>query len=510
MNGPDAFSDELLSAYLDGELSDEQRGYVERMLDQNPELRGKYRAFCGLNDRLRDLKRYELNRQASRRLLDAIEDVAHTGSTDWGTDEATGALLSAYVDGEVSDGERELVELHCEEDESQRRRVEELRELGELFAALPVYRLDDGFADRVVQQLESASSPAPSDSDAPADLVTVAGTEPRRRSTAAGVRGVIWAAAAIATAVLLMLFAQNNDSRRDGSRFAQSDPVTTRETSPDSGSNPSTAEPGPKGVDSQLVIGAQEGQIPTPAPPKVAIPLDSPFTMVSSMRRTRLVLVYEIAVTGEGVQNAAFSNLLRRHRIGFNETLAISREEQKDLLAQRFLDNVQVVDEQRDQMDRVDLYLVSTTALTAEALYMDLMSRPTGIGGFALNLTTRDAQARVLNRLCESSGIEDNVGEAVRLLANFGVLSSTARNVGAFGTLRWVDPSLYQPSQPATRPTPGESSPREEGAAPAMAARGGAVQKPPAVPQDFSCELLFVVRQWGVAPDAPSAGGGGK
>jgi len=200
---------------------------------------------------------------------------------------------------------------------------------------------------------------------------------------------------------------------------------------------------------------------------------------------------------------------LRRHRIGFNETLAISREEQEDLLEHRFLDHVQIADERRDQMDRVDLYLVTTTAQTADALYMDLTSRPAGIGAFALNLTTRDAQARVLNRLCESSDVEKNLGQAVQLLANFGVLSSTARNLGAFGTIRWVDPALYQPVESATETLEDDSTTAGQESGLRVARGEGAAQKPGPKKQDFACELLFVVRQWGVSPEPPSASHGG-
>jgi hypothetical protein len=230
--------------------------------------------------------------------------------------------------------------------------------------------------------------------------------------------------------------------------------------------------------------------------------VNSPFTLVGSLRRTRLVLVYEVLVTEEGVRDAAFSNLLRRHGIGFAETSAIGREEQKDLLRQQFLENVQVADARRAEMDRVDLYLVRTKALTADALYADLMARPAGIGAFALNLTTRDAESRVLNRLCESSGVEDKVGEAVRLLANFGILSRTGRNLGAFGTIH-IDPALYNIPEP--RPgQPPERGFQEGEIGPPNLVEDIQDQQPPPIPQDFACELLFVVRQAGVVPEAPA------
>jgi hypothetical protein len=130
------------------------------------------------------------------------------------------------------------------------------------------------------------------------------------------------------------------------------------------------------------------------------------------------------------------------------------------------------------------------------------MSRPAGIGGFALNLTTRGTESQVLNRLCQSTGVENKAEQAVQLLANFGILSSAVRNLGAFGTLEWVDPALYEIPESRPEPPRQETDLQPEQALPAVAGEFD-LQQPPSMPLDFSCELLFVVRQAGVHPQVP-------
>jgi anti-sigma factor RsiW len=315
MNGRgEFFKEELLSGYLDGELSDGQRRYVERMLDQDPEIRGRYQALCALSDRLRGLDRYRLSDEAAQRVSAEVETASLERSYGTTFQASSDELISAYVDGELTDPERVAVEQRMEQDERQRRLFERLCTLQRRLALLPTYRLDEGFAVRVVRQIESLS---PSESEQSVELAVAvrrdSGSSDRtRRALALNLRGVIWAVAAIATAILLMVFAPRGDDQNGP-------PVVT----------PKVMPPGTE---------------------------NSPLTLlVGSLRRTRLVLVYEVLVTEDGVRDAAFSNLLRRHGIGFAETSAIGREEQKDLLRHRFLENVQVADDRRAEMDRVDL-----------------------------------------------------------------------------------------------------------------------------------------------------------
>jgi anti-sigma factor RsiW len=235
MNGRgEFFKEELLSGYLDGELSDGQRRYVERMLDQDPEIRGRYQALCALSDRLRGLDRYRLSDEAAQRVSAEVETASLERSYGTTFQASSDELISAYVDGELTDPERVAVEQRMEQDERQRRLFERLCTLQRRLALLPTYRLDDGFAARVVRQIESLS---PSESEQSVELAVAvrrdSGSSDRtRRALALNLRGVIWAVAAIATAILLMVFAPRGDDQ-NGPPIAGLDNTIPGQQSPD-------------------------------------------------------------------------------------------------------------------------------------------------------------------------------------------------------------------------------------------------------------------------------------
>jgi negative regulator of sigma E activity len=69
------------------------------------------------------------------------------------TSEHVTELLSAYIDGELSDSERERVERHLEHCEECRDELEELRQTAELVGSLPQQELPEGFRQELRQQL---------------------------------------------------------------------------------------------------------------------------------------------------------------------------------------------------------------------------------------------------------------------------------------------------------------------------------------------------------------------
>jgi hypothetical protein len=200
----------------------------------------------------------------------------------------------------------------------------------------------------------------------------------------------------------------------------------------------------------------------------------------------RLVLVYEILVKPDGVKDHAFANLLRRHGIRFNNTVPLPRSEQRELLKERYLDNVEIVDSVEPDMDEIDMFLVSCTGRVAEDLFFDLKAPPAGIGGFRLNLATIDPEQGVLRRVCEAADLEDGSNTAVEFLVSFAMLSDTARGLATLGSIGYVEPVLLNPELPQPE---GEGETSEPGAA----------QKPTLTIEqlqsgEFPCELLFVVR----------------
>jgi anti-sigma factor RsiW len=147
--------------------------------------------------------------------------------------------ISAYLDGELTADEQGQFEERLAESAELRQLVEELRALRGSLDLLPRHRLEDDFAAQVLRRAErevltASGSPssgtasygtpsygtAASDSAVdgrltPSSLVADHSSQPKRRSW----RPLIYAAATIATAVLIMVV--NNQSRRDNREIAQ-------------------------------------------------------------------------------------------------------------------------------------------------------------------------------------------------------------------------------------------------------------------------------------------------
>ncbi len=73
MNEREPFSDELISAYLDGELTADEQDRVERMLAENDEYRQMFDEFSALRDSLQSLPQYRLDEEFHLRVLQRAE-----------------------------------------------------------------------------------------------------------------------------------------------------------------------------------------------------------------------------------------------------------------------------------------------------------------------------------------------------------------------------------------------------------------------------------------------------
>ena len=449
MNRRDGQFDELLSAYLDGELTVQERQDVERELATNPQARQTLDAFRELDRRLKQLARYRLDSRAATQLLESLKTVSEEPGGEAATVEAARSeQREAFLDGELTDQQRERYLRQLEADPVERQRLNELEELQRRIAGLTRYQLEPGFCERVWQQI---------DAEHVSEVASrTAKKKPPPRIPTWQILGPLLAVAAI---VLVMFYITSWDPRAPGTPVALPDPPV------------------------RDVLPAPEPIPDTPQEPeRLPVAPDPQQMLVSAIGRQHpdhLVLVYEVSLTEAGVEQAAFANLLARHRIGMRQTVPVGPEEQAELLEQRFLAGFQEFDPQREDLDPVELYLVRSTGRQADAIYHDLLARPPGFGSFFLNLTTRDADDGLLHRLCEASDVGSEVGQAVRLVANLGILSRTARNLGAFGSIRWIDPRLLEP--PSEPSESSEPAPVGEPAA-------------PAAEDDFACEVLFVVR----------------
>lgn len=487
MSGRDTHNTEMLSAYLDGELSSEERQEVERKLAVSDELRQLLSQLRQLSDDLQKLPKYRLGEPVYNRILSEIEQLSQAPSSDEHELEFADELLSAYLDEELPDADRQRVELELESSPEYRQTLGELRKLRDTLQSLPTYQLDDGFADRVVRRAERETLLGTSDDDA---QVTMS-PEPATVAKQSRWRVYAWAAVTVAALVALAFSIPRGGNDSEPNLAGPNPKIETPDVHP--GDMPDVV---PKKAPEALVkidsdVGPDGHKVTTKSP--IDIKQDPQWQLVSSIQqnsRQRLILVFELAITPEGVDNAAFANLLKRHHIRFRQATPVSDEQQKSLLKHRFLQGVQTAPAKTDDMDEIQLYLLACEGRDVEAMWHDLIRRPVGIGSFFVNFTTAEAEDRVLHRICEASGVSDEVGRASKLLANFAILSRNARNLGVFGKIGWIEPSLLDGSLATPPETPDDNAPEE------IEHNTGGFEPSPdaAIAGDFACELLFVVR----------------
>jgi anti-sigma factor RsiW len=436
MTGRDDFADELLSAYLDGEVSSEERAQIAQRLAGSAEYRNELETLKALQAALRDLPRYRLPAEVHQRIVREIQRLTAEKALTSEPSDFGDELLSAYFDGEVSDDERQMAEHALASSPRCRSWCDHLRELDADLRLLPTFRLGDGFAARVRQRIEAESASAPRVGSEPVEFVQSAAsleTAPGRT----GWRTFAWAAIAVAAAVLVMVNFRHVPEN-DRPRIASTPPSATS---------------------------------------------TSPLTLVDRRLRDRLVMVYELSVTPDGWKQGAFHRLLKRHGIHVLDAVPVPEREQRSLLACRFLQGVQSVStDAAGDFDRVQMYFVYCPASQADAMWEDLRNRPEGIGSFSLSLTTRQAGDGVLVRLGDTCRLRQKVGRAVPLLAKLGIPCRTGRQLGKFGTVSYIDPDLLLPPT-----SPGATALKQ-------AAKAARDPNAGDVPDDFPCELLFVVR----------------
>jgi anti-sigma factor RsiW len=500
MSRPNPFSEELLSAYLDGELSAEQRREVEEVLADSAEQRQVLDELRDLHTQLQQLPRCQLGDEFVERVLQEAQrrSLATAAPTAEPEAEFSEELLSAYLDDEASPAQRQQVETWLAANPEHQQQLDELQALHASLQRLPTYRLDDGFADRVWQAAQQGVQAGATEASSPA-VAPASTTAPAVRPRVHVWRGVIWAAVAVAAAVLVALHLPLTPSGKNSNQpdLARTD---TGEKPPDQDlvagrdqGRPSTVpetQPGQKLPEPEVPAGTKLAIEKPPLPPLDGFTLpgvkpdEATFSLVALVRpelRRQLLLVYEFAVTAEGVENAAFANLLKRQGIQFQQAVAVPDEQQKTLLQQRFLKGVEACRPDVDR-DEVQLFLVSCTAAQANAIYRDALKRPFGIASFWLNLTSKESDNGALQRVCDVRDVKAGASEAVQLLVNFAILSRTARSVGAFGSIR-VDPVFLAPAPQPTKPA--KTGPDQH---------GGDLSDIASLRGEFPCEVLCVVR----------------
>ena len=147
-------------------------------------------------------------------------------------------LISAYLDGELSDAERSQVETALNDSAELRRMCDELRELRDRFASLPRWEVREGFAQRVLRQAEremltQQSTPA----TAPPVTTSPSAKPPARRRAPAIALSCVAAAATLLIAITVYQSRTPEVAMYSGVKDSSSSPQDvadlTAETAPD-------------------------------------------------------------------------------------------------------------------------------------------------------------------------------------------------------------------------------------------------------------------------------------
>ncbi|MBP88808.1 MAG: hypothetical protein CMJ64_19200 [Planctomycetaceae bacterium] len=260
--------------------------------------------------------------------------------------------ISAYLDGELSDDERQLVERQLAESEEHRQLLAELEAVRAELRALPSFSPPADLQARIAAQIEVAKV-----TPAGEPTVTIPETEwshTRRR--------VLVAAASLAAMVAIILLSRGP-----------------------------TVDP------------------PRPNPPLQTAP-------VHLQKPPQMIMVYDVTVTEAGQDRKAFEKLLKQLEIGLDPTMKMSGEVEDDLVALRQIGQTNFTTGESykkdpatpksGENDQVELIYVSGTLSKLDQLGRELLGmRNAGkdVSEMRLDVVFEDRQLEVMRKLHESA-----------------------------------------------------------------------------------------------------------
>lgn len=210
----------------------------------------------------------------------------------------------------------------------------------------------------------------------------------------------------------------------------------------------------------------------------------------------RLLFVIEVAVTPEGVKNRTLDQLLMNHGIVYDRAIEVDRPLEQSILKSRYLKGVvSKRDNKNDNYMDVDLIYVVCNGQQIDDTTAALSDFPREITGHRFNLallphelqTFKSLNEAVASQWNQSGKDKDEAAKvfkarAGRLLTDLVLLSRIARPLGTTAVLK-VDPVPLPDKAPLT-PKPGQPA--------LLPGDGGATMQ---------CEVLFVVRHLPPAQD---------
>lgn len=270
----DARISELISAFLDGELTVEERALLEQELATSAESRLYLEQLKRQRMALQGIPRQKLSSSAAARIQAAIQAAQPSASPPApGPSDSIWELISAHLDGELTVAERASVERHLADSGECREYLEQLRQQRGLLASIPRHKLPAAVSKQIMAAIKAARSSVAKEEPILATLAT--SEKPRTRSrwrTALLVAGPM-----IAAGLLVALIVVRN-----------------WETKVKSG--PGTTIAGNEGKKVEETIPG----VPEVVPVK---PEDMALAVKEFRKQVKMLMVYDVYVTPKGRQS---------------------------------------------------------------------------------------------------------------------------------------------------------------------------------------------------------------
>ena len=445
MNQRDQLTDELLSAFLDGELAGDELSLVERLLEEDPSHQQALDELQSLGVEMQSLPRYELGDDFCRRVLDASRQKqppvpadtapAHTGKHR----DVVAPVAQLQRDGETRmfRGGRPLIYA-----------LLALAAAVMVMLASPAQKdIDDpagqpGVAVPGVKTNGATDDPGSfvSNSQTPADVDAPTTTSPLApKSHGPKSYGPKRAGSDLAQAT-----PNSIGDAASPSSVATDSPKTARRESPDgtgseaqAGSALAGSDPKAAGLDDPDSGSARRPKPmqvadARPTPDIVGVP-NVPDAAVAAEGLIQYLFVINVEPTAEGTKKHVFLNALKGHGIRFETDLKVDDGLERAMLASQMLAPVKAGQERV----KADLFYVVATGSQIDSsvqhlgasglvnrMHFDVAMRSVQIDVFR-KLRIADARDRKIKAEVVAQG-----GRARRLLLNLAALSPAVRQLG--------------------------------------------------------------------------------
>ncbi|MCO6453870.1 MAG: zf-HC2 domain-containing protein [Pirellulaceae bacterium] len=454
MNQRDELSDELLSAYLDGELSGDERREVERLLSEDPARRQALEELQALSGGFQSLPRYELAEDFYQRVLAVAEQRSLAGDEEEAGEDLRASETAERRPAAVLSGAEAL------ETEPAVRGgfVRPLVYAVLAVAAAVLVMISGREPDRRPAVPDGPSVTSVEPADGPGEAGRAVPGEPGSLRSAEEQPALV---ASDEPAAATDQAAAVAATGRPGERSTSGEPDQTARAGaepPQVATNNSSADgAGDKPAASRDRNPPDQVAGVANSPPRDLVPEPQMPQIVDAQGLLQYLLVIDVELTAEGARNNLFRNSLRGHGIRFGDDMQVNSELEEAMLSSRLLARVEgAPGDQRRPGEFV--YVVATgqqidsmvrhlgTSGQVHRLHYDVGFKPAQLDVFR-KLRLADARDRKVQ-----AELLSGLGRARRLVLDLAVLSPAARQLSGHSLLapetgeeQWLLPLAGKP-----------------------------------------------------------------